>query len=139
MAVTNSYATGASTQAYINQLGGTALTLGVGSTPTLAQVELWLDQLAAEVDSALTGVGYGTVPATGTNDILLIGRYVAQKGAAMAYHGGYQFDDTPEKVKLWETEWENFLKRIIDKKQRLIDQVIRSKIGNLKPMRYIED
>ena len=139
MAVTNSYATGANAQAYINQLGGTSLTLGVASTPTLTQVELWLDQLAAEVDSILTSVGYGTVPATGTNDVLLIGRYVAQKGAAMAYHGGYQFDDTPEKVKLWETEWTMFLDRLIDKKMRLIDQGIRSKIGSVKPVRYYED
>lgn len=139
MAVTNSYADGDDTQAHLNQLGGYTLTLAGGSTPTLAQVETWLDQLAAEVDSVLTGVGYGTVPATGTNDVLLIGRYVAQKAAAMAYRGGFQFDKVPDKVKQWDDEWTAFLESLMDKKRRLIDQAIRAKMGSVKPLRYIED
>lgn len=135
----NSYADTAAVQALFNVMGGNTITLGVASTPTAAQVSGWLDALAAEVDSILTSVGYGTVPATGTNDVLLIGRYVAQKGAAMSYHAGYMFDDTPDKVKQWETEWDTFLERLMDKKQRLIDQGIRSKMGSVKPMRYRED
>lgn len=139
MAVTNGYADGDDVQALFNVMGSDVITLGAGTTPTLVQVEGWLDALAAEVDSILTGLGYGTVPADGSNDILLIGRYVAQKGAAMAYTAGYMFDETPDKVKLWETEWTSFLTRLADKTLRLIDQTVAGKIGSVKPMRYIED
>jgi hypothetical protein len=139
MAVTNVYATGANAQSFINQLGGASLTLGVASTPLLSEVETWLDQLAAEIDGILSANGYGTVPATGTNDVLMIGRYVAQKGAAMAYGAGFMFDETPDKIKQWETEWDTFLTRLIEKKIRLVDQSPRSKMGSVKPMRYIED
>lgn len=139
MAVTNVYATAADVQALFNVMGGDVITFGALTKPTITNVETWLDQLAAEVDGILTGVGYGTVPATGTNDKLMIGRYVAQKGAAMAYHAGYMFDDTPDKVKQWESEWDTFLDRLINKNMRLIDQSIRGKVGTVKPMRYIED
>ena len=139
MAVTNTYATGAQAQALMNQLGGATLTLGAASSPTLLQVEGWLDQLAAEVDGILKANGYGTIPATGTSDILMIGRYVAQKGAAMAYGAGFMFDTTPDKIKQWETEWDTFLTRLIEKSIRLVDQSPRSKMGSVKPMRYIED
>lgn len=139
MAVTNIYATGAATQAFLNQLGGVTLTLGVASTPTLAQVETWLDQLAAEVDSILTGLGYGTVPASGTTDKLLIGRFVAQKAAAMSYRGGFQFDDIPDKVKQWDDEWDQFLTRLIDKKLGLTDQSTTTRVGVIQAQRYIED
>ncbi len=139
MPVTNPYADGDDVQAFLNQLGGTTLTLGAGSTPTLAQVEGWLDNLAAEVDSVLKSVGYGTLPATGTNDILLIQRFVAQKGACMAYHAGYQFDDLPDKVKSWCEEWDTFIQRIIDKQIGLSDQATRTKIGTMQPVRYFGD
>jgi hypothetical protein len=139
MAVTNSYADGDDVQAHINQLGGTTLTLGAGSTPTLGEVEGWLDQLAAEVDSVLKSNGY-SVPATGANDVLLIGRYVSQKGAAMAYHGGYMFDDTPEKVSIWEDEWTAFLDRLINKQMVLLDQsASRTRVGTIQAKVYRGD
>lgn len=140
MAVTNIYADGDDVQALFNVMGGAVITLGAGTTPTLAQVEGWLDQLAAEVDSILVARGYSTVPASGTNDVLMIGRYVAQKAAALAYHAGYMFDDTPDKVKLWETEWADFLKALEDGKRRLIDQTAaRARMGTILARRYIED
>lgn len=135
----NNYADTDDVQALFNVMGGTVITLGAGTTPTLTQVSGWLDQLAAEVDAVLTGLGYGTVPADGANDILMIGRYVAQKGAAMAYHAGYMFDDTPDKVKLWEDEWTTFLDRLINKTMRLIDQSTTSRVGSIQAYRYRED
>lgn len=124
MAVTNGYADGNDAQALLNQLGGAigALTLGAGSTPTLAQVETWLDGITADVDAILRAKGYGTVPATGTNDVLLIGRYVAMEAAYMAYGAGFHFNDEPAKVTAWHTEYTAFRDRLLDDHYRLIDQ-----------------
>lgn len=139
MAVTNPYADGDDVQAWLDQLGGVTITLGVASTPTLSRVETWLDQLSAEVDSILTGNGYSTVPASGTNDILLIGRYVAEKGACMAYSAGLQFDDVPDKVSQWCDEWKSFIKRLADGDLVLQDQAGRAQIGTILGAVYIED
>ena len=139
MAVTNGYATGADAQAFLNSLGGATITLGAATIPTLAQVEGWLDSLAAQVDALLRANGYGTVPATGTNDKLFIGRFVAQKGAGVAYGAAFPYDDEPDRVKRWHDEWDDLLNGLKDKSYRLIDQAPRSRIGNVKPMRYIED
>lgn len=139
MAVTNPYADGDDVQAWLDQLGGTTLTLGIASTPTLARVETWLDQLSAEVNSILTAQGYSTVPATGTNDALMIGRYIAEKGACMTYGAGFMFDDVPDKVSQWCESWDNFIKRLIDGDVVLIDQSPRAKAGTILSARYIED
>lgn len=139
MAVTNPYADGDDVQAWLDQLGGATITLGLASTPLLARVETWLDQLSAEVDSILTANGYSTVPATGANDILLIGRYVAEKGACMAYSAGFMFDDTPDKVSQWCESWDNFIKRLTDGDLVLTDQSGRAQIGTILGAVYIED
>lgn len=140
MAVTNIYADGDDVQALYNVMGGVEVTFGPATKPTLAQVEGWLDQLAAEVDSILTARGYSTIPASGTNDKLMIGRYVSQKAAAVAFHAGAMWDDTPDKVKLWEDEWRDFLKALEDGKRRLIDQTsARARMGTRLARRYIED
>lgn len=139
MAPTNIYATVEDVQALLNALGGATLTIGVASVPTTVQVEGFLDQVSAEIDGILLGQGYGTVPASGTNDVLMIKRHVIQKSAAMVYHAGYHFDDTPEKVSQWEDEYQSFLDRLIDKKIRLVDQSPRGKVGVVGAVRYVED
>jgi hypothetical protein len=139
MAVTNPYATAADLQIYLNNLGGMVITLGTGSAPTTAQAEGFLDQVAAEINAVLTATGYGTVPASGANDLLFLRRYVAQKAAAMVYHAGMQFDVTPEKVKRWEQEYDQLLERLISKQQQLIDQRPRSTLRVIHVGRYVED
>ena len=142
MAVTNGYADGTDVQALFNSLGmeGGGITLGAATTPTLAQVEDWLDSIAAEVDAVLVGRGYSTVPATGTNDIALIGRYVAQKAACTAYGAGFMYDDLPNKVQGWCDEWKSFITRLEKGALRLIDQTpARGRMGTVLAARYIED
>jgi len=139
MAVSNPYATATDLQIYLNNLGGMAITLGAGSAPTLTQAEGFLDQVAAEVNAVLVATGYGTVPASGTNDVLFLRRYVAQKAAAMVYHAGLQFDVTPEKVKRWEQEYDQLLERLITKQQQLIDQRPRATLRVINVGRYVED
>lgn len=140
MAVSNIYADGDDVQALINALGGATVTLGIASTPTLTQVEGWLDEYAAMVDARLTARGYSTVPASGTNDKLLIGHYVAQRGAARAFNAGFMYDETPDKVQVWIDEWNEFLKGLDKGHIRLIDQTaVRGRHGVQLAKRYVED
>jgi len=139
MAVTNPYADGNDVQAHLNVLGGPGITLGVASKPTLTQAEQWLDEVSAEVNAVLTANGYSTIPATGDNDVLMIGRFVAQKVACMVWQAGFMSDDLPEKVKNWCAQYDQFLDRLIDGTYRLIDQEPRSPYGTILAARYIED
>lgn len=140
MAPTNIYAAVSDVQALINALSGTGLTIGTTSVPTTAQVEGFLDQVAAEVDGMLRGAGYGTVPATGTSDVLMIRRHVAQKAAAMTYHAGFGgFGETPARVEQWEKEYADFLKRLGEKSIRLVDQAPARRAGVIYVGRYTGD
>ena len=139
MPVTNGYATGADVQAHLNALGGPGITLGAASVPTLTQAEKWLDQVAAEVDGILRANGYGTVPATGTSDVLMIGRYVAEKVACMVWQAGFMSDELPAKVKNWCEDYTTFIERLIAKSMRLVDQAPRGRVGVVYAHRYIED
>lgn len=139
MAPVTLYAAVADVQALLNTSSGTGLTIGTGSVPTTAQVEGFLDQVAAEINSVLAGIGY-SVPVSGTNDIYLLKRYVSQKTAAMTFHAGYGgLSNPPDRVKTWETEYAEFLQRLIDHEQRLVDSAPRSKVGVINVGLYTGD
>lgn len=123
MTAITAYATAAHVQSYLNSLGGNAFVLGVSSTPTLAETESWLDQVAAEIDSVLIMCGYETVPATGTRDLILIQRFLAEKVAAMVWEAGFMSDEFPAKIKAWREDYDDFIERLTGKKLRLPDQV----------------
>jgi hypothetical protein len=142
MAVTNPYADSTHVQAHMSALGsGYAFTISTSSVPTLAQVEGFLDQVAAEINGILAANGYGTIPATGANDILLIRRYVSIKAAALTYHAGFTVEDQymPGKVKRWEADYDAFITRLTARQQRLIDQSPRAKFGVIQVQRYRSD
>jgi hypothetical protein len=140
MAPTTTYATVANVQAHLGNLGVPGgFSIGAGSTPTTTTVEGWLDAIAGELDGLLTARGYGTVPVTGTSDLAMLNRYVAQKVAAMVYHAQAVFDVTPEMVKTWEEEYKDFLKRLTDQTQGLIDQAPRARTGVRLVGRYTKD
>jgi hypothetical protein len=136
MPVTNPYATVQHVQAHLSVLGGPGITIGETSKPTALQVELWLDQVAAEIDSLLRGKGYGIVPATGTSDILLVGRYVAQKVAAMTFMAGFMSDELPAKVKSWNDQYDLFTERLIKGTQQLVDQSYSAGTGTAQMEKY---
>ncbi len=136
MAPTNIYATVADVQALITSASGSGLTIGATSTPTTTQVEGFLDQTAAEIDSFLRAKGYGTIPASGTNDKLLLKKYTALGAAVLTWRtafGGY--DDT-SRVKAWAEEYAAFLDRLAKNDQRLIDQAPLGKVGVVLVSRY---
>lgn len=137
MAPTTTYGTVAEVQALLNALGGPGITIGVASVPTTSQVESFLDQVAAEINSVLLGQGY-SVPVTGTSDVYLVKRFLVQKVAAMTWGAGFMSDEKPAKVRDWEAEYQAFIDRIMSKQQRLIDTSPRARIGMVKVGRYIE-
>ncbi|HML23545.1 MAG TPA: hypothetical protein PKD09_17950 [Aggregatilinea sp.] len=117
-----SYATVADVQARLDPASGIGFTISATSRPSTDQVQSFIDQVAGELDSALRKQDY-TTPATGTSDVLMLGRYNAEKAAAMAWHAhGGNFDDSPAKVKRWEKDYEDFLNRLRQGQQGLIDQ-----------------
>lgn len=137
MAVTNIYAAVSDVQALLKAVSGAGITISGTSTPTTTEVEGFLDQIAAEVDGVLKGAGYGTVPASGTSDKLMIRRFVSTKAAAMTWFAGYGgFDDVPSRVQQWEKDYDSFLTRLMDKKMRLTDQSPSSKIAEIYVQRY---
>lgn len=137
MAATNVYAAASDVQALLNSGSGIGATFNATSVPTLAQVEGWLDAVAAEVDGILRARGYPTIPATGTTDQLMIGAHVAGKAAARAYHAGWGgFGDTPARVKQWEEDYTAFLNRLRKGEQHLVDQAPRRMVTTILGGRY---
>jgi len=137
MAVTNIYAAVSDVQALIKAASGAGITISGTSTPTTTEVEGFLDQVAAEVDGVLKAAGYGTVPASGTTDKLMIRRFVAMKAAALTWYAGYGgFDEVPSRVAQWEKDYEAFLMRLQKKTIRLSDQAPSSKIAEIYVQRY---
>lgn len=139
MAPVTQYAAVTDVQTLLNLNSGSGVTIGSASVPTTTQVEGFLDQVAAEINSVLVGIGY-TVPVTGANDIFMLKRFVSQKAAAMTYHAGYGgFTEPPARVTQWEEEYDNFLIRLMDRSQRLVDSAPRARMGVVLVGRYRED
>lgn len=136
MAPTNIYAAVADVQALISSASGSGLTIGSGSTPTTTQVEGFLDQIAAEIDSLLRAKGYGTIPATGTNDKLLLRRYTALGAAVLTWRSAFGGYDDTERIKAWADEYKAFIERLSKNDARLIDQAPLGKVGVVLVSRY---
>ena len=104
--------------------GVTALT-GVtysGSTiPTDTQVTTFRGQRYAEINSCLKARGY-TVPATGANDVALLGGYENLGAAVLAENAAYRTQSPPARVQQWHEEYQAFLNRLRQGQADLLDQ-----------------
>lgn len=89
-----------------------------------------LNQVAAQVDAALTAAGY-TAPATGANDLVLISQFVVYMAAAQAHRELYQEDEAPERITAWERQFERFLAGIAKGAIRLPDQATGDNAGGI--------
>jgi len=136
MAVTNGYADVEHVQPYVTPY---ALTIGSTSKPTTTQVEGFLDQAAGEIDGILKARGYGTVPATATADVLFLRMYTSFKATVMTYAAGFGSDNFPDGIQYMADAYAQFLKDLKDGMIDLPSQTARTRVGSLKPMRYIED
>jgi hypothetical protein len=113
------YATTADVQALIPEL-----TIGPTSKPSTTEVEGFISQIEAAINGVLSAQGYSSIPATGANDVQLLKGYVATKVAALtwlaAFVSGYE---APDKVKLWNEDFRDFMNRLRQGQQHLVDQV----------------
>lgn len=98
------------------------------TTPTEAEVLEFIDQVEGEVDGVLSAEGYITVPATSTQDVNLLKRYVADEVAAIVWSTKYADSEaaTPFVIKRWYETYVAFLNRLRRGEQHLPSQQPRS-------------
>ena len=113
-----SYAVVADVQALIPEF-----TIGAATEPSTSQVEDFITQHEGEINGILTAQGYDSVPATGSNDVALLAGYVSRKVAALTWVTAFLDDDPPWKVKDWTESYRNFLNRLRQGQQHLVDQL----------------
>jgi len=111
------YATTDTVQALIPEF-----TMTTTSKPTLAEADTMLDQVEGEVNGVLAAQGYSSIPATGDNDVKMLGGYVSKKAASDVWLAAFMDDDPPYHIKEWRTEWRDFIARLRRGEQDLIDQ-----------------
>lgn len=113
-----SYATVADIQALIPEL-----TIGATSQPSSSEVEAFITQIEAAINGVLSAQGYSAVPATGANDVLLLRGYVSTKVAALAWLVAFLADEAPAKVVMWNKDFSEFMNRLRQGQQHLVDQL----------------
>lgn len=96
--------------------------IGTTSKPSTTEVTNMIAQIEAAVNGVLLSQGYTEIPATGTNDVLMLRGYVVIKVAAMTLLAAYRGDKTSDKVKLWTDDFTAFMSRLRLGQQRLFDQ-----------------
>ncbi len=120
------YAAVANVQALIPEL-----TIGPASKPSTTQVEAFISQIEAAINGVLSAQGYSSIPATGTNDVLLLQGYVATKVAALTWLAAFLAEEAPDKVRLWNDDFKDFMNRLRQGQQHLVDQLPQ---GDSEPM-----
>jgi len=103
---------------------GLLLDLGVGPVArmTEADAEQIIAGLEGEVNGILKAQGYTAVPATGDADRALLGQQVRMKAAARVYVTLHQPQRSPDWVRTADIDWSEFLNRLRQGQQRLVDQ-----------------
>ena len=80
------------------------------------------DQVGALIDSVLTAAGYTTVPATGAQDVLLIGPFALEMAGVIAHRELYREQEEPARITGWERRFEAFLAMLRNGSVRLQNQ-----------------
>jgi len=104
---------------------GLLLDLGLGQAPRFdaSDVEEFVAGTEAEINGILKAQGYATVPATGVDDISLIGLQVRRKVAVLTYMTLYQpVGRAPDWTRMWDVDYDNFKKALQKGEQRLVNQ-----------------
>ncbi len=120
------YAAVADVQALIPELA-----IGPASKPSSAEVEAFISQIEAAINGVLSAQGYSSIPATGANDVLLLQGYVSTKVAALTWLAAFLSDEAPDKVRLWNDDFKDFMNRLRQGQQHLVDQLPQ---GDSEPM-----
>lgn len=107
----------------------TSVTYTAGTIPTATQVTGFRADCAADMNSILKSRGY-TVPATGSNDVVLLAGYENLGAAVKAEQAAYRGNVQQPRVTEWNKKYEDFLNRLRLGQADLIDQVAE---GSLEP------
>lgn len=103
---------------------GLLLDLSVGPTArmTEADAEAIIAGLEGEINGILKAQGYDIVPATGADDVAMLGQQVRMKAAARVYVTLHQPERSPDWVRTADIDWSEFLERLRKGEQRLVNQ-----------------
>ena len=112
------YATADDVQALIPRLE-----ISTTSTPTTAEVEAFITQIEAAINGVLSAQGYASIPATGTNDVEMLRGYVSAEVAARVWLSFFVSQDAPAKVTIWHDDFRDFMNRLRQGQQHLVDQL----------------
>lgn len=116
---------------------GSWFTLEATSTPTRAQASSLVDMYSAHLDAALTRAGYGTVPATGTTDLLILKEVVSKQAALRCFEIHYGHDNLPQGVRDSLSGWDDFLSKLADGDIWLAGQApTRRQLGSIQAKVY---
>lgn len=88
------------------------------TTPTADEVQSEIDNIASDINGVLQAIGYG-LPVTDSEALRLLGHYNALGAAVGVWHSTYVSDTAPDRVKYWETSYNNFLGRLRRGEQQL--------------------
>ena len=94
------------------------LTISIDGNPNRADVEEFIDDVAAELDGIAQAAGY-TVPVTTTQAVALMKRYNRICAAVATWHAGYISDNSPARVEYWHEQCEGFKNRLRKGEQQL--------------------
>lgn len=81
------------------------------ATLTTTEIEGFISEVEAEINSGLRYCGY-TTPISNANDIVMLRRFVAEKAAAMSYHAAFIDEASPDIVKRYEEDYTAFMLRL---------------------------
>jgi hypothetical protein len=101
------------------------------SKPSITEVMAFITQIEAMINGVLAAQGYSTVPATGANDVALLAGVVQRKVAALTYLAAYQSDNAPDKIKVWNEEFTQFMNWLRQGQINLVDQLPQ---GDIEPL-----
>lgn len=102
---------------------GALFTIGASTKPSTSEVSAWLDQISALIDMHLRRAGYGTIPATGTNDALALKMVVADYAARRVIRTAFHANNLPQATLDELSETKALLDAIKNGEAVLIDQL----------------
>lgn len=99
------------------------LNVGPPARFTVAMTEDVVNGLEMEIDAILAAQGYAPIPATAAQDVTLLGQMVRKKAAVQVYLTLQQPTRAPDWCRMWDIDWDEFLKRLARGQMRLPGQV----------------
>lgn len=101
---------------------GALFTFSGSTNPASSEIGDFIDQTSATIDSALTAAAYAIIPATGTNDLLMLLDLTANKVALQTLYIAFGADNVPETSKEILGGFRDWLKALANGDAQLIDQ-----------------